>query len=321
MDKKIKSVILAGGYATRLWPLTKNRSKVLLPIDGNTTVIDSLIAELHEDERVSDIYISTNERFETDIKTHIQEKNYEGVHVSVESTQAENEKLGVVGALSQLVEREGLSDNDLFIVGGDNYMSVHLSRIIDSYERKPALVAYDVENKEKASSYGVVDTVDGYITEFEEKPENPSSTLVSTACYLIPSDQILFNEYLSDDNNPDEPGWYMEWLSNRSEMQAIPFEGEWLDIGTMKDYLASIRVEMNGANYLSDNAEVANVDLKGNNIVMGNSTLKDCSVKNTVVFDGVELVNCSVDSSILDSNCYINGADLNNSMVSTDKEE
>lgn len=315
----LKAVILAGGYATRLWPVTKDRSKVLLPINEEETVIDRLVKQLNETSEVSDIYVSTNERFAGDITSHFDNKGYDNVAVSVESTETEDRKLGVVGALSQLVNREELRGDDLFIIGGDNYMSVHLSELIGSYSGDPALATYDVKSKEKATSYGVVNVEDSYIQEFEEKPDNPSSTLVSTACYLMPSEHVLFDEYLRDDNNPDEPGWYMQWLSEKSDIQAIPFEGDWLDIGTMDDYLQSIRVEMKGDNYISSQSELSDVDLNGNNIVLGESRLSNCSITNTVVFDGGVLENCSAQSTLVDSSTYVSEADLEDAMISTDK--
>ena len=113
---RLKAVILAGGYATRLWPITKDRSKVLLPINEEETVIDRLVKQLNGTPEVSDIYISTNKKFAGDITSYFDSKEYDNVTISVESTESEDTKLGVVGALSQLVNREELYGDDLFIM-------------------------------------------------------------------------------------------------------------------------------------------------------------------------------------------------------------
>ena len=106
-----QAVVLAGGYATRLWSVTRNRPKMLLPI-GETTVIDRVLAELEADDRIEDVYVSTNERFAEDFLEHIEETDFEKPTLSVEETVEEDGKFGVVGALAQLVDREGLAGED-----------------------------------------------------------------------------------------------------------------------------------------------------------------------------------------------------------------
>lgn len=63
------AVVLAGGYATRLWPITRHRPKMLLPV-GETTVIDRILTELEEDDRIEHVYLSTNENFADDFRSH-----------------------------------------------------------------------------------------------------------------------------------------------------------------------------------------------------------------------------------------------------------
>ncbi|MFQ3320751.1 MAG: glucose-1-phosphate thymidylyltransferase, partial [Natronomonas sp.] len=81
----MKAVVLAGGYATRLWPITKHRPKMLLPI-GETTVIDRIFGALEDDDRIEEVYVSTNERFAEEFEHHLAESDFEKPILSVEDT-------------------------------------------------------------------------------------------------------------------------------------------------------------------------------------------------------------------------------------------
>jgi len=89
---------------------------MFLPL-GETTVIDRIYAELEGLDRIDEAYVSTNERFATDFENHLEDTPYDKPRLSVEETAHEDEKLGVVGALEQLIDREGL-DEDLLVIAG-----------------------------------------------------------------------------------------------------------------------------------------------------------------------------------------------------------
>lgn len=315
---QLVTIVLAGGYATRMWPITRDRSKVLLPVNKEKTVIDDILEEVTTDGNISKTYVSTNKRFESDIREHIDEKGYDNVEVSVENTEKESEKLGVIGSLDELVERENLSDEDLFIVGGDNYMSISYHSLIQDYLDEPEMkiVGYDVGDKESASSYGVLETADNeYLDEFQEKPDNPTSTYISTACYFIPSDDIKFDEYLSGDNNPDEPGWYIQWMNERTDIRVVPFNGDWFDIGTRDSYIEAIKYEMNGSSYTSPDSTVKNTDVGDNVLILDNCEIRNTALRNTVVFGGSKLIDVRAEDYLIDSNLDLTGAILGHGMV------
>jgi len=81
----MKAIVLAGGYATRLWPITRNRPKMFLPV-GDGTVIDDVFRDLEADERVDEVYVSTNERFGESFEEYLAESEFEKPVVSVEET-------------------------------------------------------------------------------------------------------------------------------------------------------------------------------------------------------------------------------------------
>jgi len=130
---------------------------MLLPV-GDTTVIDRILQQLEDDDRIGTVYLSTNEAFAETFREHIADRGYDKTQLSVEDTTGEDEKFGVVGALAQLVEREDV-DNDLFVIAGDNLIGFELGDFLDVYEENdaPTLAAYDVGSREKAKSYGLVE--------------------------------------------------------------------------------------------------------------------------------------------------------------------
>lgn len=126
------AVVLAGGYATRLWPITKNRPKMLLPI-GDSTVIGTIFDALEREARIEDVYVSTNEAFAETFETYLEESEYKKPKLSVEDTTEESEKFGVIGALAQLIDRENLTE-DTLVIAGDNVISFDISDFLDSFE-------------------------------------------------------------------------------------------------------------------------------------------------------------------------------------------
>lgn len=318
MSNDIVAIVLAGGYATRFWPITKNRPKVLLPIDGEMAVMDKQIFEATEDDRISDVYVSTNAKFENQIREHIEQAEYETPKVSVEETQSEEQKLGVVGALRQFVNREPVEDKDLLIVAGDNIMDMHLEDLVNQFqeEKSTYVVTYDIEDKEKATSYGVVNVdEDGHILDFEEKPDNPSSSLVSTACYMIPNEDVRFGEYLKGDNNPDEPGRYMKWLKNQSDMRTYSFQGEWYDIGTPEGYISAVDWWMNGDKFVASSRDTSGTEIGPSSLVFGDGSLKDSKVERSVILPESDIESTDIKSSVVDSGVSVTNVSVEDGII------
>jgi len=312
----MKAVVLAGGYATRLWPVTRNRPKMLLPV-GETTVIDRILVELERDDRIEDVFVSTNERFADDFREHVAATDLEKPQLSVEETVEEEEKFGVVGALAQLVEREGIADEDLLVVAGDNLISFDVGEFLDFFEAKaaPTLAAYDVGSREKATSYGLVDLEGDRVVDFQEKPDDPPSTLVSIACYAFPADAVRFREYLDGGNNPDEPGWFIQWLQDQRDVHAFTFDGAWYDIGTPASYLEAVAWALNGETVVSDDATVVDSDLGENVHVMGDAEVRDSVVDGSLVFPGASIEDCEIVDSIIDEETRLVNLDLAGALI------
>ncbi|MFB6128701.1 MAG: sugar phosphate nucleotidyltransferase [Halorhabdus sp.] len=317
----MQAVVLAGGYATRLWPVTRNRPKMLLPI-GETTVIDRVLAELESDDRIEDVYVSTNERFAEDFLDHIAETDFEKPTLSVEETVAEDEKFGVIGALAQLVDREGLAGEDLLVVAGDNLISFDVSEFIDAFEENdaPTLAAYDVGSRERAKSYGLINVSGDQVVDFQEKPDDPDSTLVSIACYAFPSEDVRFEAYLDGGNNPDEPGWFIEWLVERGDVYAFTFDGAWFDIGTPESYLDAIRWALDGDSVIADSASLTNAEIGENVHVLSGAEIVDSTVEDSIVFADATVEDCEIRDSIIDRETHVENLDLAGALIGAHTE-
>jgi len=315
------AVVLAGGYATRLWPVTRNRPKMVLPV-GTSAIVDRVLAALDADDRIESVFVSTNERFADDFRAHLADAPFEKPRLSVEETTAETDKLGVVGALAQLVDREGIADDDLIVVAGDNLVDFDLSAFLDRFEATgdPTLAAYDIGSREDASAYGILEVEDDRVVDFAEKPDRPSSTLVSLACYAFPADGPTFGAYLAGDNNPDEPGWFIQWLVNRTTVRAVTVDGAWYDVGTPESYLDAVAWALDGDSLIADTATVEDSTIGPNVHLMPGARVTDSTIADAVVFEDATIEACDVRESIIDRETHVGNLDLAGALIGAHTE-
>jgi len=233
------AVILAGGFAKRMWPLTKDKPKHLLPIAGKI-MLNYVLEKIEPLQNVDKIFISTNAAFESHFKQYLNEiKISKEISLFIEESRSEKEKLGSVGALGFLIRKVGIND-DLLVIGGDNIFSFDLSIFLEYFRLKRAnvIALFNLNSVDKARLYGVTQIDSNCrIIDFQEKPFNPKSTLVSTACYAFTKDGVKsILEYLDLGNEPDKIGKFIEWLCKNSEVYGFVFEGVWFDIGSFESY-------------------------------------------------------------------------------------
>ncbi len=218
--RTMQTIILAGGYAKRLWPITLERPKPLLPVAG-VPILDYIVRQLPAD---SIPLLSVNRRFAEQFETWAQQRQGR-VTLAVEETRGEEEKLGAVGALAHLIHTYSLND-DLLVIGGDNLFSFDLRNFISAFRNRPLVAVYDLGDPELARRrYGVAVVEGGRIVGFQEKPERPASALAATACYLFPRRVLpLVSAFLERaERGHDAPGYFLEWLRAREPMEAYPF--------------------------------------------------------------------------------------------------
>ncbi|WP_339104232.1 NDP-sugar synthase [Haloterrigena salinisoli] len=312
------AIVLAGGYATRLWPITRQRPKMFLPV-GDTTVIDGVLEDLESDARIDDVYVSTNERFADAFEAHLEAHDYQKPQLSIEDTTDEDEKFGVISALAQLVDREDLTD-DTIVIAGDNLLSFDVSEFIDCFHQQatPTLAAYDVGDYDRATSYGVLELdADGReIVAFEEKPDDPPSTLVSVACYGFRADDLdLLETYLAGENNPDEPGWFVQWLVTRERVDAFTFDGAWFDIGTPESYLDAVAWQLDGDRAIHPDASLEGTTIGANVHVMEGAHITDATLRDCVVFPDAEITGGTVERAVIGTGAELREAEVQSALI------
>ena len=236
------SVILAGGFAKRMWPLTKDKPKHLLPIAGRP-MLEYVLDKVINVPGMEKVYVSTNARFQDEFEkflgSYIGCPAYVECELVIEDSFSEGEKLGSVGALGYLIKEKQI-DGELLVVGGDNLFDFEITDVHAFYKNKPglAMVVYDVKDMELAKLYGIVTLDDdGKIVKFVEKSETPESTLASTACYFFTQDGVkLITRYIEEGNKADALGYFIEWLIQRTDVYGYVHEGSWFDIGSLESY-------------------------------------------------------------------------------------
>ena len=231
---KIKAIVLAGGYAKRLWPITKDMSKPLIEIGGKP-VINYVMEQLQDIPEIEQIYVSTNKKFEGQFSEWLKKYGFRKTKVIIENTINEGEKLGAVGGIDYVIRKEDI-EGECLIVAGDNLFDFRIHDFILYYKKReaPVLAVLDILDKEKAKLYGNVEVDDDdKITNFVEKPPEPKSTLVATCCFIIPAASLV-KKYIEGKNNRDSPGFFNQWLYKQMPYFGFTFRGKWYDIGDFK---------------------------------------------------------------------------------------
>jgi len=237
----MKSLILAAGYATRMYPLTLNRAKPLLPVAGRPA-LDYIIERIEEIEEIDKIFVVTNEKFFRQFEDWQKKfSSKKPIKILNDRTLSDQDRLGAVGDMDFVIKEEKITD-DLLVIGGDNLFELGLREFVDFAKLKsPAssIGLYDIKDKEAVKRYSQVRlNQDDKIIEFVEKPEKPTSTLVAKCIYFFSKGELgLISEYLRSGGSTDAPGHYIAWLCQRGFLvYGFTFCGRWYDIGNQQTY-------------------------------------------------------------------------------------
>jgi len=322
----MKAIIMAGGYATRLWPITKTKAKPLLPL-GRDKIIDHIYKKVKKFNL--EVIISTNKRFEGDFRKWASNKKVEMI---VESSYKEEEKLGAVKALSEVSKKV---NDDMLVIAGDNVFSFELDPLFELYEKncETVIALYDVGDPGLAKRYGVAEMDGQIVKKFYEKPEKPHSTLVGIGIYAFPKKiNNLLQQYVKSNTKHDNLGDFISWLCKKVDVFGCVFEGQWYDVGSPDSYIEAFRSF--SIHSIAKDAKIdkiskivkpviikSGVTIKGRSIIgpytyVGeNCFIESSDVSDSIIFDGVILRRAKIWRSIIDEDCEIRNLELSGSII------
>src|SRR3989338_615006 len=229
----MEAIILAGGYATRLYPLTENVPKSLLNVAGKP-IIEHIIKKLEQISQISKIYITTNDKFEQHFKEWLSSFDSEKpIEIINDGTKSNEGRLGALGDVYYTITTKNI-ECDVIVIAGDNLFELSLVDVVNFFRKRKSnvIVLHNVKDIELAKHYGVVEVSNNLVVNFEEKPLAPKSTLASTGIYIFPKKTIsLIKKYITQGNNADKTGSFIEWLHKRDIVHSYVTDKKWYDIG------------------------------------------------------------------------------------------
>lgn len=231
-------ILLSAGYATRLYPLTKDKPKALLPLAGGT-ILDAIMQTLDGEPQITKRLLVTNARFAPLFRQWRQERKAP-VEIIDDQTSTPENRLGAIRDL-ELARTEGKAVGDLLVIGTDNLFTWPVREFIGRAQRhrpSASVALWDAPSKQAATQFGVVERdPDDRIRAFAEKSPSPPSTAVSLCVYYLPEPVVpRIQQFLREGGNADAPGYFIQWLARAEQVYGLMMPGMWYDIGTPESY-------------------------------------------------------------------------------------
>lgn len=229
-------MILAAGYATRLYPLTENFPKPLLKV-GEKTILDHLTDDLADGGEITEFVVISNHKFAHHFEDWAKTKPYK-ITVVDDGTETNETRLGAVVDIKFAMEKRAISD-DALIIAGDNVLDFSLNRFVSYAKTKntSCVMRYFEERKEKLQKCGVLELDGDRILSMEEKPEVPKSNWCCPPFYVYKKEDLArIEEAIKDGCGTDAPGSLVSWLCKSATMHAMEMPGSRYDIGNLESY-------------------------------------------------------------------------------------
>src|SRR3989338_1703884 len=235
----VTAILLAAGYATRLYPLTKDRPKALLPL-GSGVILDAVLQSMADATDIVRRVLVTNHRFAEQFRTW-QAATHAPVEIIDDGTDTAQTRLGAIRDL-ELARTRGGAVGDLLVLGTDNLFGWPMRRFLDPAQARrpdPSIGIWELPEGADSSQFGIVTCDRGTtkISAFVEKSKTPPSRQVALCLYYFPEPMLgEIGRFLAEGGNPDAPGYFLEWLVRQRAVHAVPLRGAWYDIGALGAY-------------------------------------------------------------------------------------
>ncbi len=233
----MKCLILAAGYATRLYPLTENFPKPLLKV-GDKAILDWLLDDINESGKIDEYVVISNHKFAHHFDSWAATKPYK-ITVVDDGTETNETRLGAVKDVEFAIEKLGL-DDDMLVIAGDNVLDFSLAKFISYATEKntSCIMRYYEPTEKKLTKCGVVEIDENdRIISMEEKPASPKSHWCCPPFYYYTKeDAKLVKRGIESGCGTDAPGSYITWLCTQTPVHAMEMPGKRYDIGNLESY-------------------------------------------------------------------------------------
>lgn len=234
----MKCLILAAGYATRLYPLTENFPKPLLEVNGKT-ILDWLIDDLAETTYIDEFIIVSNHKYYEHFLNWKNNRSANNISIIDDGTTSNESRLGAVVDIELAIKKHHITD-DLMVIAGDNVLDFSFRGFINYFKQKNTTCVmryYEPDlNKVKKSASLIIDEHDKVI-EMLEKPINPKSHYCCPPFYIYHQNDLnKVSLCLSSGGGKDAPGSFISWLYDKSPVHAYAMPGKRYDIGNLESY-------------------------------------------------------------------------------------
>lgn len=245
----MKCIVLAAGYATRLYPLTENYPKSLLDVGGKP-ILNWLLDDIDSLEDITGITVVSNHKFIQHFNEWKEKQDFKNPVTVLDDGSVENEhRLGAVRDIQYALESLDIRENVL-VIAGDNILEFSFSGFVKYAKEKDTSCVMCHEEKDlKKQQRTAIITLDGegLITSYEEKPKNPKGNLAVPPFYFYRSDDSKrIQEAIDEGCSVDAPGSFAAWLSGKTRVHAWIMPGNRYDIGDIQSYEAAKRKFSNG---------------------------------------------------------------------------
>ncbi len=322
----MQALILAGGFGTRLRPLTLNLPKPVVPLVNRPILAYQI--ELLKRANITDIILSLNYQPDKIVEVIGNGEKY-GVKIKYV---IEPEPLGTAGAVKFA---EKFITQPTVILNGDNLINLDIARVADYHREKNAIATIVLQKLENPIGYGLVEIdAENRVLNFLEKPSAEDLTKISTrtvnaGTYIL--EPSVLDLIPKGENYSFEYGVFPELLKREDKFVAFVDDSYWLDVGNPPRYLQAHqdiinnRVSGFAGEDFRDSADVsATAQICPNSIIGTGCFIKDgvkiensvlgenvyigenCLIKDSVILSQTELdKNVSVAGAIIGRNCRI----------------
>ncbi len=238
-ESQMKCILLAAGYATRLYPLTVDKPKSLLEV-GGITILEHILRKVEKVESIDTVYIVTNDKFYGQFSNWVASYQCPGtIKVLNDHTCSNDDRLGAVADIRFVLDAEKV-DDDVLVMAGDNLFEFDLRDFVAFYRQvgHDCISTHVLNDVNELRRTGVADLdKDSRVLSFKEKPKEPRTRYAVPPFYIYQKSTLrLIGQYLDEGNNPDAPGNFIPWLITKKDVYAFKFKGMRFDIGTVESY-------------------------------------------------------------------------------------